>query len=515
MRRPALAGVAAGLCAAVVAGASVLLLGLSGWFLTAAALAGAAGVPAIAFNALLPSAGIRLLAILRTGCRYGERVTGHDAALGAMARLRPALFRALAAAPPAVALAMTLGDASARMVQDVGEIETALVQASAPWAAAAACAAGAALMLLAGAWCAAGLVLLTALVLAAGFGLAHAADARGRAVPAAVGALKERVAALAAASPELRAYALEGWAADRIEAASAPLLLAQLRHTETGGWFDLLTAGATGLAALLAFLTARHGLAITAMAVLGAVMTIDGLGSTLRRLQHRGRQRGAQARLAAINQAPATPAPPPALPPPLTLEPGRIVGLTGPSGCGKTTLLEQMLALRPLPPGQVTLGGVDLATLPAATARGCFAVAPQDAALLSGTVRDNLLLAGAAAESDLWDALHDAALDQRIRALPLGLECWIGENGARLSGGERRRLALARAYLRAAPWLLLDEPTEGLDSVTEAVVVARLKARLARTGQGAVIVSHRRAPLTICDSTIELGAAPAAARRAA
>ena len=91
---------AASACAVAAAGASVLLLGLSGWFITAASAAGLAGAAsASAFNAVLPSAGIRLLAILRTGCRYGERVAGHDAALGIMARVRPALFRSLAAAP--------------------------------------------------------------------------------------------------------------------------------------------------------------------------------------------------------------------------------------------------------------------------------------------------------------------------------------------------------------------------------------------------------------------------------
>ena len=95
----------AGFLAALVAAASVTLLGLSGWFITAAALAGLGG-PAVAqgFNYMLPSAAIRLLAILRTGGRYGERLVGHDAALRALARLRPALFRALAASPPALSL---------------------------------------------------------------------------------------------------------------------------------------------------------------------------------------------------------------------------------------------------------------------------------------------------------------------------------------------------------------------------------------------------------------------------
>jgi ATP-binding cassette subfamily C protein CydC len=285
------------------------------------------------------------------------------------------------------------------------------------------------------------------------------------------------------------------------------MLVAQQRHTESAGWFDLLTAGATGLAAVLTFLTARHGLAITAMAVLGAVITIDGLAGTLRRLQHRGRRQAAESRLGIVLGAGLVHAEPNAavVRPNLVLQRGQIVGLTGPSGCGKTTLLEQMVRLRPLPAGQITLGATDLATLQPAAARSCFAVAPQDAALLAGTVRDNLRLAGPATDADVWDALHDAMLDVRVRALPHGLDTWIGENGARLSGGERRRLALARAYLRAAPWMLLDEPTEGLDALTEAAVVDRLQARLARTGQGAVIVSHRRAPLTICDRVLDLG----------
>ncbi len=141
-----------------------------------------------------------------------------------------------------------------------------------------------------------------------------------------------------------------------------------------------------------------------------------------------------------------------------------------------------------------------------------FALAPQDAGLLAGTVRENLLLADpAAAEPVLWGVLHDTVLDERVRALPQGLDTWIGENGMNLSGGERRRLVLARAYLRNAPWLLLDEPTEDLDAVTETTVVRRLQARLASRRQGALIVSHRNEPLRICDVTIKMAAGQVAA----
>lgn len=126
--------------------------------------------------------------------------------------------------------------------------------------------------------------------------------------------------------------------------------------------------------------------------------------------------------------------------------------------------------------------------------------------MIAGTVRANLALAGARTDDALWDALADAALEARVRALPQGLDTWIGENGERLSGGERRRLSLARALLRDAPWLLLDEPTEGLDAATEALVVQRLDARLKRTGQGLVLVSHRSAPRALCDQELPISA---------
>jgi ATP-binding cassette subfamily C protein CydC len=130
------------LAAATVTAASVLLLGLSGWFITAAALAGLAGpLAATSFNYMLPAVGIRLFAILRTGGRYSERVFGHDAALRALAALRPALFAAILAGPASRALGLTVGDASARMVQDVDAVEARFVRLSAPWGAAAAAAA--------------------------------------------------------------------------------------------------------------------------------------------------------------------------------------------------------------------------------------------------------------------------------------------------------------------------------------------------------------------------------------
>jgi ATP-binding cassette subfamily C protein CydC len=511
---------AAGACAALVGAAAVLLLGISGWFITAAALAGLAGPAAAAgFNYMLPSAAIRLLAIARTGGRYAERLAGHEAALRALAAIRPALFAAIAAMPPGRALALAAGEASARLVQDVDAVEARFIHRSARWGLLGAAATGCLLLLLAGPWPA----LATALVLAGSLFLAHrlslGLQARGQAIPRAAGRLKGEFAALAAAAPELRAFGLENWAAERIARRGQALSDAQARSTFGAGWFDLLQAVAVGLAAMAALSLAAvdQPLPLAALAALGAAMTVDGAGGFARGLERRGALAESERRLEEVLAAGTPPAAaraviafPPAIAlaqPAALLPPGTIAALTGASGSGKTRLLETLLALRPAAPGAIGLGGADLTGLHPATARRCFAHAPQDAQLLAGTVRDNLCLADPqAGEAALWSALGDAALEGRIRDLPQGLDSWLGENGARLSGGERRRLVLARALLRPAPWLLLDEPTEGLDAATEALLLQRLAARLAARGQGALIVTHRPAVLQICGTVLRMEA---------
>jgi ATP-binding cassette subfamily C protein CydC len=508
--------------AATVAASSVLLLGLSGWFITAAALTGLAGPMASnAFNYMLPAVGIRLFAILRTGGRYAERVFGHDAALRALAELRPALFAAILAGPVSRALGLTVGDASTRMVQDVDMVEARFVRLSAPWGAGAAAFAGLALLLPAGMVPAGATAAIFGATLLAGWALSSRGAGDGHAVQRANARLKERYASLVEASAELRAYGLDEWAAARLLADGQALLDAQARVTAWGGWFALLQAGAPALAAMAALgLSLQDRLPVAAMAALGAAMAVEGAGALLRGFEVRGSLAESEARLEAILQVPRLdPAnqasvsvglrdrPAIALARPFArLDPGTAVGITGPSGSGKTTILERLIGLRPTPEAQIAVDGADINTIDPATLRRCFAYAPQQAALLAGTVRENLMLACGAetGEAALWAALRDASLDERVRSLAAGLDSWIGENGAALSGGEKRRLGLARAYLRPAPWLLLDEPTAGLDASTEATVVARLQARLARTRQGALIVSHRRAPLAICTTTLHV-----------
>ena len=511
----------AALLAALVAAASVLLLGLSGWFITAAAYAGAAGILAAhAFNYMLPSAGIRLLAIVRTGARYGERLASHDAAFAALARIRPALFRAVAASPVARALSLTTGEATARMVQDVDAVEARFVRLSAPWALLAAFASGIALLLIGGWKPALAVVLTLGLLLLLARRLSERLRAPGAAVQRATGLLKEEAAFLAEAAPELRCYGLEDWAAARIAERSAPLGAAVAAQAHVHAWFEGLHALAIGLAAALALLLAAPaGAAVAALCALAGAMTIDGAAPLLRALAQRGAVEEAESRLAAWFADAAPPAPDAVPAQCLSIDGhaigrGACVALTGPSGCGKTSLLESLIGLRAPPPGRITVDGADPAALPLATLRASFAWMPQDAMLVSGTVRNNLRLAAPEAdEAALWRALADAALDDRVRTLPHGLDSWVGQGGERLSGGERRRLALARAFLSGAPWLLLDEPAEGLDPAAEARLIDGLRRRLEQ-GRGAILVSHRPGILALCARRIEVCIAPGTAEAA-
>ncbi|WP_339873248.1 ATP-binding cassette domain-containing protein [uncultured Brevundimonas sp.] len=498
---------------ATVSAAAVLLLGLSGWFITGAALAGVAGGTAIgAFNYLLPSAAIRFLAIARTGARYIERVSGHAAALKALARLRPALFDGLAAAPPARAQALSSGEASARMIQDVDAVQTLFVRLSTPWAAGAGGIIAIALAGLAGPAAAAtvaagtGLAVLGALVIGR-----RAADPAGRRVQVATGRFKDRFSALQAAAPELRAYGLESWAVEQIAAEARTLDRRTIDAAAAAGWMNTWQGAVTGATVVGVVLLSRTvPLPLVVLAALAAVTGIEAAGAVVASFRQSGAAAEAVGRLGDLldNPVPDTGTVPSGdaitlSELDLTLAAGARLAVTGPSGAGKTTLIERLMALRAPVAGELALGGVDLAGAEVRAVRTRFAYAAQDVRLLAGSVRDNLALARVdAAESDLWAALETADLADRVRAMPAGLDTPLGDNGERLSGGERRRLGLARACLRPAAWLVLDEPTEGLDAATEARVLERLDQWLATTGQGLILVSHRPAPVALCDQVL-------------
>lgn len=505
--------IAAALSAAAAAGAATALLGLSGWFLAGAALAGAAGaLAASGFNYLLPSAGIRAFAIARTAGRYGERLLSHQAALRALAELRPALFAHLAAAPPEVSLGLSSGEASARLVQDVEAVETVFVRRSAPWAAGAAAGAAAVLIALASPSAAVAFLAGCGALLVGGGTLARRLSAApSRAALAAAGRLKEGFNAYASAAAELHCFSLTDRAIEAVMAHDAALGQARLRRAEAQAWLGVWQAAcvAATLCAVIA-LAGSAALPLLALAALATLAGLEGVSGLLAAAEQRGALDEAADRLSSVMDARDASEAAPPLGRSLsidgrTFDPGARIALTGPSGAGKTRTLLALLGLRKAPPGRFGLGEAALEALPVGAGRSLFAYAPQDARLTTGTVRENLRLgAPQAGEDDLWRALADAGLEARVRALPLGLDAWIGDGGERLSGGERRRLSLARAYLHEAPWLMLDEPTEGLDAETEASVVAALEARLARTGQGLILVSHRAAPLRLCATRLEI-----------
>lgn len=184
----------------------------------------------------------------------------------------------------------------------------------------------------------------------------------------------------------------------------------------------------------------------------------------------------------------------------LNLRAGETLAISGPSGGGKTTLAR--LLSRDLDPdgGRVTLNGIDLRELSPNDFRKRLSLHEQDAPLLDGTLRENLLLGDHHAPDERLRGLLD-----RLGLTHLDLNAWVGEGGTLLSGGERARVSLARALLRDAELLVLDEPTAHLDPATEARVLAVIAREWA--GRAVLIVTHREAPLGLAERHLILRAA--------
>jgi thiol reductant ABC exporter CydD subunit len=194
----------------------------------------------------------------------------------------------------------------------------------------------------------------------------------------------------------------------------------------------------------------------------------------------------------------------------LAVGPGEVVALTGPSGCGKSTVLAVLLGFVAPQAGSVQLGGVDIASLDPQAWRARVAWMPQRPHLFAASIAENIRLGRPdATNQQVWDALTAAGLREVVEAKPGGLDAVLGDRGAGLSVGERQRLALARAFLRDAPVLLLDEPTANLDGATEQEVLGSLR-RLVR-GRTVILVAHRPALVKLADRVLQLDGLPVAA----
>ncbi|TPE60171.1 ATP-binding cassette domain-containing protein [Sandaracinobacter neustonicus] len=487
-------------CAVAAALAGSILLGLSGWFLAGAGLAGLAGAAA-AFNYLIPSAFIRLSAIVRTAGRYGERLLSHKAAFFALAEVRTGLIGRLAALDPRQARPLTSGEAVARLTADIDAVEARLVQAPARPAALAAIA----IALILAAWASPlALAPLALVFLALPWATARIArrfvDRPAADAQRLHGQLKAELAELLSGGPELAIYGLADTATAQLRATAERMDQARRAAARGSAFAAGLLALCGPLLAALIFAAAPGNAPAAAAAALAVLVAVEAMAGPLRFRLEEARTRTGLARLEALS---AEPEPrrrhlPPGAQPieidGLRLEPGQTLALTGPSGSGKTRILETLAGLRTDAPEPLAVNGEDPRQLQFESLSAQFALARQDPALIAGSVEDNLRLARPGlSEAQLWAALETACLSADVRALPHGLSTFLGDSGARLSGGQRKRLALARALLAGRPWLLLDEPSEGLDAATEAELARRLTAWLAETGAGAVIATHRPA----------------------
>jgi ATP-binding cassette subfamily C protein CydC len=517
--------------------ANTLLMAVSGWFIASMAVAGSSGT---AFNYFFPSATIRFLAIARTVGRYAERLVTHEATFRVLAELRVWLFKRFEPLAPACLERYADGDVAGRLRADVDALETLYLRIIAPLAVGTISIVVSILFL---AWFSppSALVMLLFLTLA-GLGLpalVHRLSIKpGRRSTSFSGALRNEVTGGLQGIEELILLgALERQAAT-IDELSAQTILEQEHLGRINGLSIAGTVLCSGSAVSAVLLAA--GMQVSShqippqnlvMLLLFSAAVFEAVGQLPAALHLLPAAQESAFRIFNLADTPAPVADNPVVSdkpasngicfnnvsasyypetPVLNnisfnVAVGGSIVLAGPSGIGKSLLVEILLRFRNYE-GSITVGGVEIRDLSKTVLIEMISAVPQRPHLFNGTIKDNILLGNDSAdEEQLGSALRDSGLDAWVSGLPLGLETQVGLNGSAVSGGEARRIALARALLKDAPILLLDEPTEGLDAATERLVVARLAERFRNSRDTTLLViSHRPACLALAKAVIHL-----------
>ena len=483
--------------------------------------------------------GVRFFGIARAALRYAERLASHDAALHMTARLRTQAFAQVERLSPGGLESDRAADLLTRMADDLDDLQQAMVRSVIPVAItviiiiALGTAAG---LLLPGA----GAVLVLSLTVTAG--VAGIVSIRfGRLISRHLGParalLAESVADIVEGAGEAVAFGRADALLEAAEASDARLQDLARRSAWAAGIGNALVTFGAGAAV---WLVLRVGISaadsgaldpvlLGALALL-AMSAFEPIALLPAGFDHLEAGVAAADRLDDLASRP-DPVPEPASPtgPPssaevslrgvwlrhrsgghwalrdidLDLHPGRKVAVVGESGAGKSSLAAALLRFREFASGSYTVGGIDVRLLGGEQVRGVVGLAGEDAHLLAGTVRDNLLLADpGATDDDLSDALRAVHLGEWAASLPEGLDTRIGPAGRPVSGGESRRISLARAMLGGFPILIADEPTAGLDPATARSVVDEILA----VDRGVLLITHGTEGLDTMDEIIVLDA---------
>ena len=503
--------------------ASIGLLTLSGWFLAGTSLAGFAGI--YSFNYMLPAAGVRGAAIFRTAGRYFERLVSHDATFRVLSHLRVFTFKKILPLSPGGIARFRQGELLNRLVADVETLDHLYIRVISPIIAA--------FVVIMAIMFGLGLIdarlantlggIMLTLLIVLPFVFYYAGKPIGRDLTDLRGQYRTVLTSMLQGQAELTVFGALPRFRQNLAQLEAKWLHRQAQQANLTGLSQSLMILASGLTATLILWLAAGGIdnsfmpeALIALFTFCALAAFEALAPVTVAFQHLGQVMTSATRIShLIEQKPDVTFPEkggetnnsatltmhnicftyPTQPMQvinhvdLTIEAGQHIALLGKTGCGKSTLLQ--LINRAFDPthGTIRLNNLPIADYDEATLRSMMSVVPQRVHVFSHTLRENLLMAKEqATDEELKHILQQVGLGQLLEN-DEGLNAWMGDGGRQLSGGEQRRLGLARALLHNAPLVLLDEPTEGLDADTEQQILALLHQHC--QGKAVLMITHR------------------------
>ncbi|WP_134706127.1 cysteine/glutathione ABC transporter ATP-binding protein/permease CydC [Rahnella sp. CJA17(1/100)] len=502
--------------------ASIGLLTLSGWFLAASAVAGVAGL--YSFNYMLPAAGVRGAAIFRTAGRYAERLVSHDATFRVLAHLRVFTFTKILPLSPGGIAHFRQADLLNRLVADVDTLDHLYLRVISPLVSALvviilvtfglsfldvklALTLGAIMLVL--------MLLLPVIFYRAG-------KPAGRELTALRSNYRMQLTSWLQGQSELVVFGAQSRFRQQLNDIEQRWMLRQQQQAKLTGLSQAMVIAAAGLTVTLMLWLAAGGInqfpqpgALIALFVFTPLAAFEALGPVAAAFQHLGQVIASAQRVSQIIDQPAEVTFPsqgplagervslslknvnftyPGQPLPvlkninLDVRAGEHIALLGQTGCGKSTLLQLLTRAWDISSGTLEINGHPVADYDEATLRNMITVVSQRAHVFNTTLRENLRMASPqSTDEQIADALKQ--VDLHVLLENEGLNAWLGEGGRQLSGGEQRRIGLARALLHDAPLWLLDEPTEGLDAETEQHILALLHKHC--QNKTLLLVTHR------------------------